>query len=47
MLDPVGSYVVRVINWAAVDPWTGSVTFAGPDPAPGPRGDLDAVVRDA
>ncbi|MGH3371393.1 MAG: M14 family zinc carboxypeptidase, partial [Nocardioidaceae bacterium] len=27
-----GDYVVRVINWAAVEPWSGEVTFAGPDP---------------
>ena len=32
MLDPVGTYVVRVQNYAAVDPWTGTVTFAGPRP---------------
>jgi Zinc carboxypeptidase len=37
VLDPAGSYVVRVINWAAVDPWTGTVTFAGPDPAQAPE----------
>jgi len=37
VLDPVGSYVVRVINWAAVDPWTGTVTFAGPDPFQAPE----------
>jgi hypothetical protein len=30
--DPVGSYVVRVINYAAVEPWTGTVTFEGPSP---------------
>ncbi len=30
--DPApGDYVVRVINYAAVEPWTGTVTFAGPD----------------
>jgi Zinc carboxypeptidase len=30
--DPSGSYVVRVINYAAVEPWTGTVTFEGPEP---------------
>jgi Zinc carboxypeptidase len=30
--DPAGDYVVRVINYAAVEPWSGTVTFAGPDP---------------
>ena len=25
--------MVRVINYAGVEPWTGTVTFAGPDPA--------------
>jgi hypothetical protein len=33
-----GKYVVRVINWlaiAAIDPWQGRVTFAGPPAAPG------------
>ena len=31
--DPApGDYVVRAINWAAVEPWSGTVTFAGPDP---------------
>jgi hypothetical protein len=24
--------LVRVINWAAAEPYTGKVTFAGPDP---------------
>ena len=33
VLDPVGSYVVRVINYAGVEPWTGKVTFEGPPPA--------------
>jgi hypothetical protein len=29
--DPApGDYVVRVINFAAVEPWTGTVTFEGP-----------------
>lgn len=37
VLDPAGSYVVRVINWAAADPWTGTVTFAGPDPYAAPE----------
>ena len=37
VLDPVGSYVVRVINWAAADPWKGKVTFAGPDPYQAPE----------
>ena len=37
VLDPAGSYVVRVINWAAADPWTGTVTFAGPDPFQAPE----------
>jgi Zinc carboxypeptidase len=30
--EPAGSYVVRVINYAAVEPWSGEVTYAGPDP---------------
>jgi Zinc carboxypeptidase len=30
--DPSGSYVVRVINYAAVEPWSGTVTFEGPEP---------------
>jgi hypothetical protein len=30
--DPAGDYVVRVINWAAVEPWSGTVTFEGPEP---------------
>jgi hypothetical protein len=30
--DPApGEYVVRVINWAAVEPWSGTVTFEGPE----------------
>jgi hypothetical protein len=30
--DPApGDYVVRVINWAAVEPWSGTVSFEGPD----------------
>ncbi len=32
VLDPAGSYVVRVQNYAGVDPWTGTVTFEGPPP---------------
>jgi hypothetical protein len=32
LADPAGDYVVRVINWAAVEPWSGTVTFAGPEP---------------
>jgi hypothetical protein len=32
LTDPAGDYVVRVINYAAVEPWTGTVTFAGPAP---------------
>jgi hypothetical protein len=30
--DPAGDYVVRVINYAAVEPWAGEVTFEGPEP---------------
>jgi Zinc carboxypeptidase len=30
--DPAGDYVVRVINYAAVEPWSGEVTFEGPEP---------------
>jgi hypothetical protein len=37
VLDPVGSYVVRVINYAGIDPWTGRVTFEGPPPAQAPQ----------
>jgi hypothetical protein len=37
VLDPVGSYVVRVQNYAAIDPWTGTVTFEGPPPHQGPQ----------
>ena len=33
ILDPVGSYVVRVSNYAAVGGWTGKVSFEGPPPA--------------
>src|SRR5262245_25377650 len=32
LADPAGSYVVRVINYAGVEPWTGTATFEGPDP---------------
>ncbi|MGH2981320.1 MAG: M14 family zinc carboxypeptidase, partial [Solirubrobacterales bacterium] len=31
LLEP-GEYVVRVVNFAAVEPYQGSVSFAGPDP---------------
>ncbi|MEA2362846.1 MAG: hypothetical protein QOD71_1991 [Thermoleophilaceae bacterium] len=37
VLDPVGSYVVRVINYAGADPWTGRVTFEGPPPGQAPQ----------
>jgi len=37
VLDPAGSYVVRVQNYAAVDPWTGTVTFEGPSPYQAPQ----------
>jgi hypothetical protein len=30
LLDPVGSYVVRVQNYAGLDPWKGTVSFEGP-----------------
>jgi hypothetical protein len=30
--DPAGEYVVRVINYAAVEPWSGTVSFEGPEP---------------
>ncbi len=30
VLDPAGSYVVRVQNYAGVDPWKGTVTYEGP-----------------
>jgi hypothetical protein len=36
VLDPAGTYVVRVQNYAAVDPWTGTVTFEGPGPYTAP-----------
>ena len=36
ILDPAGSYVVRVQNYAGVDPWSGTVTYAGPDPHQAP-----------
>lgn len=32
LLEPQGDYVIRVINWAAAEPWTGTVTFLPPDP---------------
>ena len=31
LLDPVGSYVVRVQNYAGLDPWKGTVSFEGPE----------------
>lgn len=32
LADPApGEYVVRVINYAAAEPWSGSVTFEGPE----------------
>jgi hypothetical protein len=37
VLDPAGSYVVRVQNYAAVDPWSGTVTFEGPPPHQAPQ----------
>jgi hypothetical protein len=37
VLEPAGSYVVRVQNYAAVDPWTGTVTFEGPGPYQAPQ----------
>jgi hypothetical protein len=37
VLDPVGSYVVRVQNYAAIDPFTGTVTFEGPPPHQAPQ----------
>jgi Zinc carboxypeptidase len=37
VLDPAGSYVVRVQNYAAVDPWKGTVTFEGPSPYQAPQ----------
>ncbi len=30
LTDPAGDYVVRVINYAAVEPWSGTVSFEGP-----------------
>ena len=45
VLDPAGSYVVRVQNYAGVDPWSGTVTFEGPGAYNAAnRGDLDAVL---
>jgi hypothetical protein len=32
LLVPGEDYVVRVMNWAAVEPYTGQISFAGPDP---------------
>jgi hypothetical protein len=37
IIDPVGSYVVRVSNYAALGDWTGKVTFEGPPPAAAPQ----------
>jgi hypothetical protein len=37
VLDPVGTYVVRVQNYAAIDPFTGTVTFEGPGPHQAPQ----------
>jgi hypothetical protein len=37
VLDPVGTYVVRVQNYAAVGPFTGTVTFEGPPPHQAPQ----------
>ena len=37
LLDPAGTYVVRVQNYAGLDPWTGTVTYAGPDPYSAPQ----------
>ena len=43
-----GDYVVRVINYAAVEPWTGHGHLRGPGALPGgPAGDLDALLRAA
>jgi hypothetical protein len=32
VLVPGAKYVIRVMNWAAVEPYTGTISFAGPDP---------------
>jgi hypothetical protein len=32
VLDPAGTYIVRVQNYAGLDPWKGAVTFEGPGP---------------
>jgi hypothetical protein len=37
IIDPAGSYVVRVSNYAGVGDWTGKVTFEGPPPATAPQ----------
>jgi hypothetical protein len=37
VLDPAGSYVVRVQNYAGVDPWKGTVTYEGPGPYNAPQ----------
>ena len=36
IIDPAGSYVVRVSNYAGIGDWTGKVTFEGPPPATAP-----------
>jgi hypothetical protein len=33
VLVPGEDYVIRVINWAAAEPYEGTIGFAGPDPA--------------
>jgi hypothetical protein len=30
---PGEKYVIRVVNFAAADPYSGKISFAGPDPA--------------
>jgi hypothetical protein len=37
IIDPAGSYVVRVSNYAAIGDWTGTVTFEGRPPATAPQ----------
>jgi hypothetical protein len=32
VLDPAGTYIVRVQNYAGLDPWKGTVSFEGPGP---------------
>jgi hypothetical protein len=36
-LEPGGKYVVRVINWAAVEPYSGTITYKGPEPYSAPQ----------